>query len=118
MQLFTHQIHVNQIQESPIKAHIQKRFDSLTFETDVPPNIIVVESGDDISGSNYAFIGNNGLLSDLFEEFSPGETGFVRPYEWISYLPSFRLYGTLLLSAVNSRKSYFVYFVRKGMARP
>ena len=72
----------------------------------MPPNLILVESNDDITGPDYAFVGSNGLLSDLFDEFSPGETGFVRPYEWASYLPSLQLYEVLLL--VNNEDGYWI----------
>ena len=104
MQLISHQIHLNKLLESPLKTHIQKLYDQLTFETDVPPNIILVESGDDITGPDYAFVGSVGLLSDLFEESNPGETGFVRPYEHVSKISS--LYEVLLL--VNNEDGYWI----------
>jgi len=86
MQLITHQSHLDALPVSDLKTHIQKRFDSLAFESDVPPNLILVESGDDITGPDYAFVGNNGLLSDLWDEHEPGHPEFVRPYEWVSFL--------------------------------
>ncbi len=97
MQLITHQSHIDRLPASPLKPHVQARYDQLSEDTDIPPNIILVESNDDITGPDYAFVGPRGLLSDLFEEFSPGEDGFVRPYEWVSYLPSLQLYEVLLL---------------------
>jgi len=55
---------------SPLKARIQKRYDQLTFETDVPPNIILVESGDINTGSDYAFIEARGLLSRYYSKWT------------------------------------------------
>ena len=104
--LITHQSHIDQLPESPLKVHIQARFDQLSEDTDVPPNLILVEAADDVTGPDFAFVGDNGLLSDLFEEFSPGETGFVRPFEWASYLPSLQLYEVLLL--VNNEDGYWI----------
>ena len=106
VQLITPQSHIDQLPASPLKIHIQARFDQLSEDTDVPPNLVLVEDNDDITGPDYAFVGNNGLLSDLYEEFSPGETGFVRPFEWVSYLPSLQLYEALLL--VNNEDGYWI----------
>ena len=50
MQLITHRTHLDELPESPLKTHIQTRFDQLSEDTDVPPNIILVEEGDDITG--------------------------------------------------------------------
>jgi len=112
VQLITHQIHIDQLPASPLKTHIQARFDQLSEDTDVPPNIILVEPDDDITGQNYAFVGSRGLLSDMFEEANPGETGFVRPYEWVSYLPLLRLYEVLLL--VNNEDGYW-FMIPEGV---
>ena len=106
MQLITHQKHIDRLKSCPLKAHITARFNQLSEDTDVPPNLIFVEPDDDITGPDYAFVGDNGLLSDLFEEFSPGESGFVRPYEGVSYLPSLRLYEVLLL--INNEDGYWI----------
>ena len=106
MQLITHRIHIDQLPQSPLKAHIQNRFNQLSEDTDVPPTIVLVEPNDDITGPAYAFVGPRGLLSDLFEESTPGEEGFVRPWEWVSYLPSLQLYEVLLL--VNNEDGYWV----------
>ena len=106
MQLITHTQHLDAIPASDVKTHITARFDQLSEDTDVPPNIVLVEAADDLTGPDYAFVGNNGLLSDLFEEFNPGETGFLRPLEWASYLPSLQLYETLLL--VNNEDGYWI----------
>ncbi len=76
---------------------IIRRFDQLAQETDVPPIIILVKPDDDITGPDYAFIGNRGLLSDLYEQMLPGEAGYVRPYEWVSYWPDLGIYEVLYL---------------------
>jgi hypothetical protein len=106
VQLITHRSHLDALPANPLKTHIQKRFDQLSEETDVPPNIILVEADDDITGPDYAFVGPRGLLSDLFEEHNPGEPGFVRPYEWVSHLLELRLYEALLL--VNNEDGYLI----------
>jgi hypothetical protein len=72
----------------------------------VPSNIILVESGDHITGPDYAFVGPDGLLSDLFEEREPGHPEFARPYEWVSYLPELHLYEALLL--INNEDGYLI----------
>jgi hypothetical protein len=97
MQLITHRSHLDALPASPIKTHIRTRFDQLAEDTDVPPNIILVENGDDITGLDYAFIGPDGLLSDLFEEHEPGHPVFARPYEWASHIPELHIYEALLL---------------------
>jgi hypothetical protein len=83
--------HINQIDqqlpESPLKAHIQSRFAQLSEDTDVPPNLVLVEANDDVTGPGYAFVGPEGLLSDLLEEARPGHDEFVRSYEWVSHTP-------------------------------
>jgi hypothetical protein len=97
MKLITHSSHLDALPASDFKDHIQNRFDQLSEDTDVPPNIVLVEATDDITGQDYAFVGPNGLLSDLFEEHAPGHPEFARPYEWVSHLPELRLYEVLLL---------------------
>ena len=97
MQLITHRSHLDALPASELKTHTQKRFDQLSEDTDVPPNIVIVEATDDITGPDYAFIGSRGLLSDLFEEHEPRHPEFTRPYEWASHLPDLRLYEALLL---------------------
>ena len=69
MQLITHRSHLDALSESPLKSHIQARFDPLSEDTDVPPNIVLVEATDDIIGPDYAFVGPKGLLSDMFEGY-------------------------------------------------
>jgi hypothetical protein len=66
VQLITHQKHIDRLPDSHLKAHIQARFDQLSEDTDVPPNLTLVEAVDDITGRDYAFVGNNGLLLRFF----------------------------------------------------
>ena len=114
MQLITHRSHLDAIPESPLKSHITARFDQLSEDTDVPPNIVLVEADDNITGPDYAFA--NGLTSDLFEEASPRESGFMRSYEWASYLPSLRLYEALLL--VNNEDGYWLMIPEEIVEAP
>ncbi len=106
MQLITHQTHIDRLPPSPVTTHITARFNHLSENTDIPPNIVLVESNDDITGPDYAFVGPKGLLSDLFEEFSPGENGFVRPFENVSFLKSLQIYEVLLL--LNNEDGYWI----------
>jgi hypothetical protein len=70
MQLITHQNHIDALPGSNLKTHITARFNQLSEDTDVPPNLVLAEQDDDITGSDYAFVGPNGLLSDLFKSTS------------------------------------------------
>jgi hypothetical protein len=106
MQLITHRSHLDTLPASPLKTHITARFDQLSEDTDVPPNIILVENSDDITGPDYAFIGLRGLLSDLFDAHEPGHSEFARPYEWASHIPELHLYEVLLL--VNDEDGYWI----------
>ena len=106
MQLITHRTHLDALPASSLKSHITARFDQLSEDTDVPPNIVLVEDNDDITGPGYAFVGPRGLLSDLFEEHEPGHPEFAKPYEWASHLPGLRLYEALLL--INGEDGYLI----------
>lgn len=106
MQLITHQLHINKLPDSPLKTHIQTPSNSLTFESDISPNIILVEATDDVTGADYAFIGNRGLISDVYEQQDPNEPGFVRPYEWVSHWPDLKLYELLFLQ--HSEDGYLI----------
>ena len=97
MQLITHQSHLNALPESPIKDHITARFGQLSQDTDVPPNIILVENGDDITGPDYAFVGEKGLLSDLWGEHEPGHPKFSSMFEWVSRLPDLKGFEMLVI---------------------
>ena len=87
MHLLTHKIHLDTLPASDLSTFITRRFYQLSEDTDIPPNLILVEPNDDIVGPPYAFVGPQGLLSDLFEEHAPRHPEFARPYEWASYLP-------------------------------
>jgi hypothetical protein len=106
MRLITHESHLDALPASDLKTHITARFAQLSEDTDVPPNIVLVEANDDVTGPDYAFVGPDGLLSDLFEEHRPGHAEFNRPFEWASYLPSLYLYEVLLL--VNNEDGYWI----------
>jgi len=106
MLLLSHQQQLDRLPESQLKSHIQLRFNQLSEDTDVPPNIVLVEIDDDITGSAFGFVGDRGLVSDLFESAEPGEVNFVRPYEWASYFPELHLYETLIL--INNEDGYLV----------
>jgi hypothetical protein len=98
MNLITHRSHIPNVPDDALAEFIIKRFGQLSFETDVPPTIILVNPEDDITGPDYAFVGNRGLLSDLFEEHKPGHPEFARPYEWVSFIPKIETYEILLLT--------------------
>ena len=106
MQLITHHTQLDALPESLLKAHITARYDQLSEDTDVPPNLVLVEESDDITGPDYAFVGPRGLLSDLFDEHEPGHPEFARPYEWASHLPDLQIYEILLL--INNEDGYWI----------
>jgi hypothetical protein len=106
MQTFHSQVLIDRLPKSELKTHIQKRFDQLTEDTDIPPNLILVETNDEITGADYAFVGPRGLLSDLFEEHQPGDPGFVRPWEWVCHIPQLGLFEILLL--IHSEDGYLI----------
>ena len=77
---------------------IIKRFEQLAEETDIPPIIICAfDPRENISGPAYAVAGSQGLISDMFDEHAPGQPGFTRPYEWVSFHEDLDLYEMLLL---------------------
>ena len=99
MQLITHSSRLDALCASPLKDHITARFqDFVETEDDSPPIFVIVEEDDDITGPDYAFVGPDGLLSDLWEEHEPGHSEFCRPYEWISFLSQIDYFEILLLS--------------------
>lgn len=87
MHRISHRNHITPYIPDELTDFIIRRFDQLAQETDVPPIIILVKPGDDITGPDHAFIGPQGLLSDLYEEYDPLDPGLVRPYEWVSHWP-------------------------------
>ena len=106
MQVYHSQVLIDRLPTSELKAHIQFRFNQLSEDTDVPPNIILVENGDDITGPDYAFVGPRSLLTDLFDEHEPGHPEFARPYEWASHIPALHIYEALLLA--NNEDGYWI----------
>jgi hypothetical protein len=108
MNLITHRSHIPNIPDKALAEFIIKRFDQIADESnsEVLPTIILVNEGDTITGPDYALVGPQGLLSDLFEEKSPYEDGFSRPYEWVSHWPELKLYEALLL--INGEDGYWI----------
>ncbi len=68
MLLITHQNQLDQLPASDLKTHAQARFQQLAVDTDVPPNIILAEATDDITGPDYAFNGSSGMPTCLLLE--------------------------------------------------
>jgi hypothetical protein len=91
--------------ETTLRDHLLRYYD-LFFEDEMGPIFVIVEMGDKITGPNYAFIGNRGLLSDLFEEHEPGHPEFARPYEWASHIRELHIYEVLLL--INNEDGYLI----------
>jgi hypothetical protein len=94
MQLFAHRNHIDAVIPADIKDFIHHRYEHLVEDSsgEVIPVIILVNP-------DYAFTGSNGLLTvcDAYEEHSPREAGFVRPYEWVSHWPDLGVYELLYL---------------------
>lgn len=108
MKIITNRDQLKALTPSPLSNHLLSKFDDLVeTEDDAPPIFIIVEPHDDITGPDYAFVGNRGLLSDLWEEHRPGQSEFSRPYEWVSHLPELQLYEVLLL--VNNEDGYWIF---------
>jgi len=97
---------ISQMPEIPLKEHLLRYYD-LLFEDNMGPVFVVVDLKDVITGDAYNFVGNHGLLSDLFEEHVPGHPEFSRPYEWVSHLPDQKIYEMLLL--VNGEDGYLIF---------
>lgn len=97
MQLITHQHHLNALPESPIKRHVQKRFDQLTEDTDLPPTIMVLFPDSVLQGSEVSFLGESGIYSDLFGKSQPGDPDFQSVFDWISYDPGVPVFEMLYL---------------------
>jgi len=97
--LISHRAQLDALKPSPIRTHITARFNQLSEETDIPPIIILIESLSDIKNSNLEFLGSRGLLSDLNELHSPKEPGFIRVFDWVSFIPGPNLFECLYLEA-------------------
>jgi hypothetical protein len=61
MQIYHSQVLIDRLPRSNLKTHIEKHFDQLSEDTDVPPNLILVKPNDDITGPDYAFVGPPGI---------------------------------------------------------
>jgi hypothetical protein len=99
MQLITHRSHLDELPESPLKTHIQKRFDQLSEDTDVPPLIFLLEKLDNPTSPEFSFLGSAGMCSDLFGSCRPGDPDFAPVFEWVSYLSDLKVYEMLYLEA-------------------
>ena len=108
MQLITHKSHLSQLPHDKLAEFIIKRFEQIVEDSngETIPTIILVKPTDDVVGSNFAFVGNRGLLSDAYEQAELGDAAFVRPYEWVSYHPELKLYELLLL--LNGEDGYWI----------
>jgi hypothetical protein len=99
MQLISHRNQIDALPSSPLKNHIAARYrDLVETEDDLPPIFIIVEEDDDITGPNYAFVSDNGLLGD-------GDTFGL--YEAITHLPGLNMYELLFL--MNGENGYWIY---------
>ena len=98
MHRISHRNHITPDIPDELTEFIIKRFDQIASESDdqAIPVIILVKESDNIIDDYKAF-GDRGLVSDLYEEHEPGQPGFVRPYEWVSYHEDLQLYEMLLL---------------------
>ncbi len=105
MQLFTSLPQINSLPASDLKEHLEHRYRTL-YEDDLGPVFIVVDSVKEITGNNFSFIGSNGLISGLWDQHTPRHPEFVRPYEWVCYLPELHLYDALYL--VNGEDGYWI----------
>ena len=99
MNIISHSSKINLLSESPLKDHIQARFDQLSEDTDIPPVILLLNRNDIPRSSELSFLGSEGMCSDLFETHQPGDPDFTSVFEWISYLPDLKAYEMLYLEA-------------------
>ena len=99
MQLITHRSHLDALPAPNLKTHIKKRFDQLSEDTDVPPNILLLHCTDIPRSIELSFLGSEGMCSDLFETHQPGDPEFSPIFEWVSYLPDLKVYEMLYLEA-------------------
>ena len=108
MQLLSTISKINDLPPSGIKDHIKATYLSLVeTDDDIPPIFIIVEEDDDITGPDYAFIGSQGLLSDLWDRHKPRHPKFSRPYEWSTYIEGLTTY--LVQYLVCNEDCYFLY---------
>jgi hypothetical protein len=95
MRLITHRSHLDALPASDLKTHTQKRFEQLSEDTDVPPNVFLLHRNDNSKSPELIFLGSAGMCSDLFETHQPGESEFAPVFEWISYLSNLKIYEML-----------------------
>ena len=106
MQLFTSLPQINALPASDLKTHLQARHRAL-YEDGLGPVFVIVQSNDQISGPDYAFISESqGLVADLWGEHEPGHPQFCRVLEWAAYLPAIHLYESLVL--INGEDGYWL----------
>ena len=77
MNIISHSSKINLLSESPLKDHIQARFDQLSEDTDIPPVILLLHRNDIPRSSELSFLGSEGMCSDLFETHQPGDLEFT-----------------------------------------
>ncbi len=97
MKLITHNSHLNALPASELKTYITRRFSQLSDDSDEPPTIILMEPTDDPRSPEFQFLGPQGLLSELYDEYQPRETGFSYCFEWVSHQPDLHIYEVLHL---------------------
>ncbi len=105
MKIITHQFHLDALPASDLKEYLDRCYRTL-YEDGMGPVFVIIEKNDDIAGLDFAFIGNRGLLSDLYEERAPKEDGFTRPYHWVSHLPGLQLFVAMYL--LNGEDCYWI----------
>jgi hypothetical protein len=97
MQVITHTNQLKALTPSPLRNHLLNRYNSLIeTEDDLPPIFVIVEPKDDVTGPDYAFVSNNGLLGD--DE---------QLYESITHLPDLNAHELLLL--LNGEDANWIY---------
>ncbi len=67
MQLFTSLSQIETLEPSNLREYLDQCYRTL-YEDGMGPVFVIVEKTDRVDGPDYAFMGNRGLLSDLYEE--------------------------------------------------
>ena len=99
MLLINHPNKLDKTSDSRLQDHLLRQFDDLVETDEDPlPIFIIVESSDDITGPDYAFVSDNGLLGD---DDNPA------PYESITHLRTLNVFRLLLL--LNGEDGYWIY---------
>jgi hypothetical protein len=85
MQLIDRSSYLEILPETAFKNYLIDRYNDLVeTEDDLPPIFVIVEEDDDITGPDYAFVSDNGLLGDDDQ-----------PYESITHLPTINTHQLL-----------------------